>query len=85
MKTIEIQLFGALRDAERDARIGLATSASTIGELRADLASRTVGWPDSARALLPRSAFASSTSVLRDGDPLPEDGRVALLPPVSGG
>lgn len=85
MKRVGIQLFGALREAEPGAYVALETQAATIAELRSELLARAAAWPDAARALLPRSAFASTTSVLRDADPLPGDGVLALLPPVSGG
>ena len=42
-------------------------------------------WPAFQPALLARSAFASDTRVLRDGEVLPADGKMAVLPPVSGG
>ncbi|WP_133479940.1 MoaD/ThiS family protein [Cognatilysobacter segetis] len=85
MREIEIQLFGALREAEPGARIAFETDAATVAQLRTELLARVAAWPDAARALLPRSAFANSTSVLRDAEALPDDGRLALLPPVSGG
>jgi molybdopterin synthase sulfur carrier subunit len=85
MKAITIELFGALREAEPAARLRLDSDAETIGALRADVDARAAHWPASARALLPRCAFANTTTVLRDGDALPADGRLALLPPVSGG
>lgn len=85
MRPVEIELYGALREAEPGARLCLDTASATVADLRADLARRAQGWPDAARALLPRCAFASTTTVLRDADALPADGRLALLPPVSGG
>jgi len=85
MKRVQIQLFGALREAEPHACIAFDTQASTIAQLRAELQSHVQAWPDAARALLARSAFASAISVLRDAEPLPDDGQLALLPPVSGG
>jgi molybdopterin synthase sulfur carrier subunit len=85
MRTITIDLFGALREAESAARLQLDSDAQTIAALRADVEARVAHWPANARALLPRCAFASTTTVLRDGDALPADGRLALLPPVSGG
>lgn len=82
----DIQLFGALREAEPAARIALDAPAATIGELRGALAQAVAGrWPASAVALLPHCAFATEQSVLRDAQPVPADGRLALLPPVSGG
>lgn len=85
MKNVEIQLFGALREAEPTGRASLSTDAPTIGALRAELAANVPHWPEQARALLRQSAFASDERVLRDADTLPADGRLALLPPVSGG
>ena len=85
MRTIEIELFGALRDVASGSRLVIETDARTIGELRGQVQADAADWPAAARALLPRSAFASTTTILRDGDVLPEDGRLALLPPVSGG
>ncbi|HZX80425.1 MAG TPA: MoaD/ThiS family protein [Lysobacter sp.] len=85
MRTIEIQLFGALREVAPSASIAIESAAMHVGELREELAAAASAWPAPARALLPRSAFASATTVLRDADPLPDDGRLALLPPVSGG
>lgn len=83
---IDIQLYGALREAEPTGRLELDVEAATIGSLRAAVAVHVVDrWPPAARALLPKSAFASERSVLRDGDAVPSDGRLALLPPVSGG
>ncbi|AXK71496.1 molybdopterin converting factor [Lysobacter sp. TY2-98] len=85
MTTVHIELFGALREVVPGARIHTTTEARTVGELRAQIDAESAGWPAQARALLSRSAFASTTTVLRDSDPLPDDGRLALLPPVSGG
>lgn len=85
MRTITLDLFGALREAEPGARLRLDSDADTVGALRAQLELHVAHWPATARASLPRCAFASTTTVLRDGDPVPADGRLALLPPVSGG
>ncbi|GAB6195267.1 MoaD/ThiS family protein [Lysobacter xanthus] len=82
----EIQLFGALREAEPGARLVLESPATTVRELRAAVdAHANTQWTAAARALLARSAFANSDAVLRDAEPLPADGHLALLPPVSGG
>ena len=42
-------------------------------------------WPQFRAGLLDYSVFADQQSVLREHERLPEDGRVAILPPVSGG
>lgn len=82
----EVQLFGALREAEPGAALVLESDAADIAALRADVARHAESaWPAAARALLGRSAFASERSILRDADPVPDDRRLALLPPVSGG
>ena len=85
MRTVAIDLFGALREAKPGARMQVDTAAITVGQLRADVERHAAHWSPAARALLPRCAFASATTVLRDNDALPADGRLALLPPVSGG
>ena len=85
MRTVAIDLFGALRETEADARLEIETAATTIGQLRADVERHAERWPPAARALLPRCAFASATTVLRDNDAMPADACLALLPPVSGG
>ena len=83
---VDIRLFGALRDAEPSARLHLDVDGSTVADLRSAVqAHADLAWPDPHRALLSRSAFASEHSVLRNADPIPADGALALLPPVSGG
>lgn len=85
MTRLHIELFGALREAEPAAVLRIDSDARTIGALRAELDAPTAHWPAATRALLPRCAFASTTTVLRDADAIPADARLALLPPVSGG
>ena len=84
---VEIKLFGAFRDYEADARVRLElTPEATVADVRSALASHaTVHWPNFRPALLAHSAFASEQAVLREGDPIPADGQMAVLPPVSGG
>lgn len=83
---VDIQLFGALREAEPQARLVVDGELARVADVRAAVQAHADGaWPEAARALLSRSAFASERSVLRDGDAVPADGRMALLPPVSGG
>lgn len=82
----DIQLFGALREAEPGGRLALECEGGDIAALRAAVSRHAdAAWPPAARALIARSAFASERAVLRDGEPVPADGRLALLPPVSGG
>lgn len=84
---VELSLFGAFReyDASASIRLELADDAR-IADLR--LAVQTYGethWPGFKPGLLARSAFASESAVLRDAEPVPADGKMAVLPPVSGG
>ncbi|GAB2522214.1 MoaD/ThiS family protein [Lysobacter humi (ex Lee et al. 2017)] len=86
MRQVELQLFGAFRDAQPGARLVLAVDGGQVRDLRAAVqAHAQCAWGEAAIALVARSAFASTTHVLRDADALPDDGRLALLPPVSGG
>lgn len=84
---IELSLFGAFRDYAPSAQVVLDVGEGMqVADLRAALeAYGRAHWPAFNPALLARSAFASETTVLRDGEPLPADGKMAILPPVSGG
>lgn len=83
---IELELFGALRDLEPGDRLRLPVAGGSVADLRAALAAHAAGhWPRVGASLLGSCAFATPTEILRDGQPLPEDGRMAVLPPVSGG
>lgn len=85
--TIRIDLFGAFREYEPAARIELdEPEGRTVADLRAAVEryART-HWANFRPELLRVSVFASESRVLRDAEPLPEDGRLAILPPVSGG
>lgn len=84
---VELSLFGAFReyDAKASIRLELADGAC-VKDLRAAVqAYGESHWPGFKSGLLARSAFASETAVLRDAEPVPADGRMAVLPPVSGG
>lgn len=84
---IELSLFGAFREFEANARLELTLAdAACVRDLRNEL--QNYGekhWPGFKPGLLARSVFASETSILRDAERLPDDGKLALLPPVSGG
>jgi len=84
---IEVQLFGAFRDYDPNASVQLEVSADArVADVRAALdAHGRAHWPQFQPALLGRSALASDSAVLRDHEALPLDGRMAVLPPVSGG
>lgn len=83
---IELELFGALRDLEPGDRMQLPVAGTTVADLRAALASHAAArWPRISPGLLNSCAFATPSTVLRDSQPLPADGRMVVLPPVSGG
>lgn len=84
---VTVSLFGAFRDHEPAARLEFELPATAdVAALRRELeAHAATHWPHCRPELLRHSAFASATRVLREGDRLPEDGAVAVLPPVSGG
>lgn len=83
---IELELFGALRGLEPGDRLRLPVAGTTVADLRAALASHAVAsWPRIAPQLLGSCAFATPSNVLRDDEALPADGRMVVLPPVSGG
>ena len=84
---IELSLFGAFRDYSSAAQLNLEVAdGARVAELRAALNDHGVQhWPGFKPGLLARSAFASETQMLRDAEAIPADGRMAVLPPVSGG
>jgi molybdopterin synthase sulfur carrier subunit len=84
---IQLSLFGAFREFEPNGRIELEIAdGADIARLRAALdAFARERWPGFRPGLLASSAFASETAILRDHEPVPADGHVAVLPPVNGG
>jgi molybdopterin synthase sulfur carrier subunit len=84
---IEVQLFGAFRDYDPVARVQLEVADDArVADVRAALdVHGRAHWPQFQPSLLRRSALASDSAVLRDHEALPSDGRMAVLPPVSGG
>ncbi|GLQ95487.1 MoaD/ThiS family protein [Dyella acidisoli] len=84
---VHISLFGALRDADPRGFIELeAPEPCTIGELRELLRDHLREHaPNISAGLIQRSAFASENEILHNHRALPENGQLAVLPPVSGG
>lgn len=85
---IEVRLFGCFSEFESDGllRLDLPEDALSVADARAALHDYGLAhWPRYRPGLLDYSAFASSECLLRDGARIPEDGRLCLLPPVSGG
>ncbi|MCS4279211.1 MoaD/ThiS family protein [Stenotrophomonas rhizophila] len=85
MKVV-VRMFGAYADLMPERMLELEVAGDRIADLRVALGEVLAQrWPDFQAGLLRYSAFADEHTVLRDGEPLPADGRVAILPPVSGG
>lgn len=83
---VQIELFGTLRDLEPGDRLQLAVDGGTVADLRqAVMQHAEARWSRVPPRLLMSCAFATPRVVLRDNDVLPPDGRMVLLPPVSGG
>ncbi|KXU96063.1 molybdopterin converting factor [Stenotrophomonas sp. DDT-1] len=86
MRQVNLQLFGAFSDLDASREIAVEVAGGTVADLRQALRELLpLHWPDFRAGLLDYSAFADQQQVLRDHDALPDDGRVAILPPVSGG
>ena len=86
MKQVNLQLFGAFSDLDASREIAVEVAGGTVADLRQALRELLpMRWPGFRAGLLDYSAFADQQRVLRDHEALPDDGRVAILPPVSGG
>ncbi|GGA14906.1 MoaD/ThiS family protein [Dyella caseinilytica] len=82
-----ITLFGALRDADARGFIEIdVADGSTVAELR-DVVQHYLREhaPGISPNLIQRSAFASQDEILHNHRSVPENGELAILPPVSGG
>jgi molybdopterin synthase sulfur carrier subunit len=84
---LTVQLFGRFREFSAAPEIALELpGVSTVAEFRAAFDTWACAhWPGYAPGLLKASAIATESTLLRADSPLPADGRLALLPPVSGG
>lgn len=83
---IELELFGALRGLEAGDCLTLPVSGWQVADLRRALQVHAgAHWPNASAGILASCAFATSSEILRDAQALPADGRMAVLPPVSGG
>jgi molybdopterin synthase sulfur carrier subunit len=86
MNMIQVQLFGAFSELVPERVLQVEVDGDSVGDLRRAMREHlTRCWPSFRSGLLDYSAFADEQRVLRDSEPLPGDGRVAVLPPVSGG
>jgi molybdopterin synthase sulfur carrier subunit len=84
---VRITLFGALRDADSRGFIELdVPDRSTVATLREALQQHVRDHaPAISSSLVQRSAFASEDEILHNHRTVPENGQLAILPPVSGG
>ena len=86
MKEIVVQLFGAFSELDPQRELSVPVEGAQVIDLRRALrALLQERFPQFRAGLVDYSAFADEQRVLRDNDLLPSDGRVAILPPVSGG
>lgn len=86
MNQIQVQLFGAFSELVPERVLQVEVEGNRVGDLRRALREQLARrWPSFRSGLLDYSAFADEQRVLRDDEALPGDGRVAVLPPVSGG
>lgn len=84
---IRLRLFGIYRDFDAAGQIELEVDdTASVADVRRVLSAHArIHWPDFEDGLAAKSAFASESCLLRDGDAVPSDGQMAVLPPVSGG
>ena len=84
---LTVQLFGRFREFHAAPEIILdLPGIATVAEFRAAFdAWAGAHWPGYAPGLLKASAIATESTLLHAGRALATDGRLALLPPVSGG
>lgn len=84
---VSIRLFGAFRQFQTDDILELdCPGAHTVADVRGTLdAYGLAHWPGFTSGLLRTSAFATEEELLRAGSAIPADGRLAIIPPVSGG
>lgn len=83
---VSIALFGAFRDLHGEPVLALDVAGEKVADVRHALAVHLAQSSAHDRsALIKASAFADETRVLRDNDDIPSDGKLAILPPVSGG
>ena len=84
---LQVRLFGPFRDFQPQPVLELdLADGANVAAARAALAAHAAAhWPECPPGLLRSTAFASEHALLRDGDALPEDGRIAVIPPVNGG
>lgn len=85
MPEVTVRLFGAFRSIGlgRVITVTLPEGRMDTGVLRAALRERMPD--DAARSWLASSAIATDRRVLQEGEALPADAELSILPPVCGG
>lgn len=84
---VELRLYGAFRAYQPEPAIVFdLPEGARVSDLRLALGEYASSrWSDFKPGLLRSSAFSSDVEVLRESEAIPADGRMAVLPPVSGG
>ena len=87
---VSIRLFGAFRRFQErdvlDLELPDAPDGATVADVRRAFdAFACAHWPGYEAGLLRSSALATEDALLRANSPIPADGRLAVIPPVSGG
>ncbi len=84
---ITIALFGKFREFQAESTLTLdCVDVKTIADVRSAFDHyASQHWPNYRSGLLEISAFASDTQLLHNSSAIPDDHRLAILPPVSGG
>lgn len=84
---VTVELFGAFSDYSPSRQLQVEViEGACVSDLRSAIHEHLQSsWPQFRPGLLRYCAFADSERILRDQEPLPADGRVSILPPVSGG
>jgi sulfur-carrier protein len=82
-----VQLFGRFRDFHSDPELVVELpEVHTGADFRAAFDAWALAhWPSYNSGLLKACAIATESTLLHANSTLPADGRVAILPPVSGG
>jgi len=78
---LRISLFAGMAEAAGCRSIDVAWQGGTVGDLRAAV----IAACPAAAALIALSAVAGGGRYAGDGEPVPLDAEVAIIPPVSGG
>lgn len=84
---VSIRLFGAFRELHDHDHVEVTVpDGGTLDDVRTALHTYAdAHWPSFAPGLLQRSAFASDEAFLHRHGLIPTDGRLVVVPPVSGG